>query len=196
MALNPHDHRMWAVIGMYGGQEDNAFYRRSRQRTRDRGRPRPARRRRARDGRRHHPLRRQHPPRVRGRPARVRRRLLRARSFGVGLRTPTRSGRATSTAPAASSRRQTSAGSRSVTRSLRVRRRYSEANAHRTALLATTASSAPSRLHRTWSSPPHSPCGTHRRPTPCRRGARRGGQQSELGRCPDRNDLPAWPPRP
>ena len=29
MALNPHDHRMWAVIGMYGGQEDNAFYRRS-----------------------------------------------------------------------------------------------------------------------------------------------------------------------
>jgi predicted metal-dependent enzyme (double-stranded beta helix superfamily) len=29
MALNPHDHRMWAVIGMYGGQEDNAFYRRT-----------------------------------------------------------------------------------------------------------------------------------------------------------------------
>lgn len=29
MSLNPHDHRMWAVIGMYGGQEDNAFYRRS-----------------------------------------------------------------------------------------------------------------------------------------------------------------------
>ncbi len=29
MALNPHDHQMWAVIGMYGGQEDNAFYRRS-----------------------------------------------------------------------------------------------------------------------------------------------------------------------
>jgi predicted metal-dependent enzyme (double-stranded beta helix superfamily) len=28
MALNPHDHRMWAVIGMYGGQEDNQFYRR------------------------------------------------------------------------------------------------------------------------------------------------------------------------
>jgi predicted metal-dependent enzyme (double-stranded beta helix superfamily) len=28
MALNPHDHRMWAAIGMYGGQEDNAFYRR------------------------------------------------------------------------------------------------------------------------------------------------------------------------
>jgi predicted metal-dependent enzyme (double-stranded beta helix superfamily) len=29
MALNPHEHRMWAVIGMYGGQEDNAFYRRT-----------------------------------------------------------------------------------------------------------------------------------------------------------------------
>jgi predicted metal-dependent enzyme (double-stranded beta helix superfamily) len=29
MALNPHEHRMFAVIGMYGGQEDNAFYRRS-----------------------------------------------------------------------------------------------------------------------------------------------------------------------
>jgi predicted metal-dependent enzyme (double-stranded beta helix superfamily) len=29
MAINPHEHRMWAVIGMYGGQEDNTFYRRS-----------------------------------------------------------------------------------------------------------------------------------------------------------------------
>ena len=29
MALFPHDHRMWAAIGVYGGQEDNAFYRRS-----------------------------------------------------------------------------------------------------------------------------------------------------------------------
>ena len=28
MNLQPHDHRMWAVIGMYGGQEDNGFYRR------------------------------------------------------------------------------------------------------------------------------------------------------------------------
>jgi predicted metal-dependent enzyme (double-stranded beta helix superfamily) len=27
-ALRPHDHRMWAVIGIYGGQEDNAFFRR------------------------------------------------------------------------------------------------------------------------------------------------------------------------
>jgi predicted metal-dependent enzyme (double-stranded beta helix superfamily) len=25
----PHDHRMWAVVGIYGGQEDNAFYRRT-----------------------------------------------------------------------------------------------------------------------------------------------------------------------
>jgi predicted metal-dependent enzyme (double-stranded beta helix superfamily) len=29
MALYPHDHRMWAVIGLYGGREDNTFYRRT-----------------------------------------------------------------------------------------------------------------------------------------------------------------------
>jgi predicted metal-dependent enzyme (double-stranded beta helix superfamily) len=29
MILYPHEHRMWAVIGMYGGQEDNAFFRRA-----------------------------------------------------------------------------------------------------------------------------------------------------------------------
>jgi len=29
MDLYPHDHRMWAAIGIYTGQEDNAFYRRS-----------------------------------------------------------------------------------------------------------------------------------------------------------------------
>lgn len=28
IVLNPHEHRMWAVIGLYGGQEDNTFYRR------------------------------------------------------------------------------------------------------------------------------------------------------------------------
>ncbi len=28
MALYPHDHRMWAAIGIYDGQEDNTFYRR------------------------------------------------------------------------------------------------------------------------------------------------------------------------
>jgi predicted metal-dependent enzyme (double-stranded beta helix superfamily) len=28
MAAYPHDHRMWALIGLYGGQEDNTFYRR------------------------------------------------------------------------------------------------------------------------------------------------------------------------
>jgi predicted metal-dependent enzyme (double-stranded beta helix superfamily) len=28
MHLFPHDHRMWAVIGIYAGREDNAFYRR------------------------------------------------------------------------------------------------------------------------------------------------------------------------
>jgi predicted metal-dependent enzyme (double-stranded beta helix superfamily) len=29
MAFPPHDHRMWAAIGVYTGQEDNAFYRRA-----------------------------------------------------------------------------------------------------------------------------------------------------------------------
>jgi len=29
MAIYPHDHRMWAVIGLYGGRENNTFYRRS-----------------------------------------------------------------------------------------------------------------------------------------------------------------------
>jgi predicted metal-dependent enzyme (double-stranded beta helix superfamily) len=28
MQIYPHDHRMWAVIGVYGGAEDNAFFRR------------------------------------------------------------------------------------------------------------------------------------------------------------------------
>jgi predicted metal-dependent enzyme (double-stranded beta helix superfamily) len=29
MAIYPHDHRMWAAIGIYAGQEDNAFFRRA-----------------------------------------------------------------------------------------------------------------------------------------------------------------------
>jgi predicted metal-dependent enzyme (double-stranded beta helix superfamily) len=29
MVLYPHEHRMWAAIGMYGGQEDNSFFRRA-----------------------------------------------------------------------------------------------------------------------------------------------------------------------
>jgi predicted metal-dependent enzyme (double-stranded beta helix superfamily) len=28
MTLMPHDHRMWAVIGIYTGREDNIFWRR------------------------------------------------------------------------------------------------------------------------------------------------------------------------
>lgn len=28
MRFRPHNHRMWAAIGIYGGQEDNTFYRR------------------------------------------------------------------------------------------------------------------------------------------------------------------------
>ena len=29
MTLYPHNHRMWAVIGIYSGREENSFYRRS-----------------------------------------------------------------------------------------------------------------------------------------------------------------------
>jgi len=29
MAFHPHNHRMWAVIGIYGGREENTFYRRA-----------------------------------------------------------------------------------------------------------------------------------------------------------------------
>jgi predicted metal-dependent enzyme (double-stranded beta helix superfamily) len=29
MRFAPHDHRTWAVIGIYGGEEDNTFYRRN-----------------------------------------------------------------------------------------------------------------------------------------------------------------------
>jgi predicted metal-dependent enzyme (double-stranded beta helix superfamily) len=29
MRLYPHDHRMWAAIGIYAGREDNSFFRRS-----------------------------------------------------------------------------------------------------------------------------------------------------------------------
>ncbi len=29
MEFKPHDHRMWAVIGIYGGREQNIFYRRN-----------------------------------------------------------------------------------------------------------------------------------------------------------------------
>jgi predicted metal-dependent enzyme (double-stranded beta helix superfamily) len=29
MVIPPHNHLMWAAIGLYGGQEDNTFYRRS-----------------------------------------------------------------------------------------------------------------------------------------------------------------------
>ena len=33
MALYPHDHNLWAVIGLYGGQEDNTFYTRNKEGT-------------------------------------------------------------------------------------------------------------------------------------------------------------------
>jgi predicted metal-dependent enzyme (double-stranded beta helix superfamily) len=33
MTIMPHDHRMWAVIGVYTGREDNIFWRRAAQGT-------------------------------------------------------------------------------------------------------------------------------------------------------------------
>ena len=33
IALYPHDHNLWAVIGLYGGQEDNTFYTRNKEGT-------------------------------------------------------------------------------------------------------------------------------------------------------------------
>jgi predicted metal-dependent enzyme (double-stranded beta helix superfamily) len=29
MVIYPHEHRMWAILGLYGGREDNTFYRRA-----------------------------------------------------------------------------------------------------------------------------------------------------------------------
>ena len=37
MRLPAHDHRMWATIGIYAGQENNAFFRRDRDRIADSG---------------------------------------------------------------------------------------------------------------------------------------------------------------
>lgn len=37
MRLYPHNHNMWAVIGIYGGQEDNTFWRRDPQGLEQRG---------------------------------------------------------------------------------------------------------------------------------------------------------------
>jgi predicted metal-dependent enzyme (double-stranded beta helix superfamily) len=37
MSIYPHDHRMWAVIGIYGGAEDNTLYKRGPERIRPAG---------------------------------------------------------------------------------------------------------------------------------------------------------------
>ena len=110
MALNPHEHRMWAVIGMYGGQEDNAFYRRTP------GGLEPAGGRELpggevlRAGRRRDPLRR----RIRAASTRSRCTSTAATSSrcraGSGSSTRTRRCPATSSAPAGSSRRPTHVG--------------------------------------------------------------------------------------
>jgi hypothetical protein len=77
MTIYPHNHRMWAVIGVYTGREDNIFWRNEPE---TRSKP-PARRRcRARRGSarpRHHPLGDQPDPAPHRRDPRLRRRLLR-----------------------------------------------------------------------------------------------------------------------
>ena len=76
MRIYPHDHRMWATIGIYAGREDNAFYRRA---TDDRstlvesGGKQLGCRRRRHPRRRHHPQRGQHLGRAHGRHPRLRR---------------------------------------------------------------------------------------------------------------------------
>ena len=78
MRIYPHDHRMWATIGIYAGREDNAFYRRA---TDDRGTLVESGGKRLEVGdvvdprRRHHPQRGQHLRRAHRRDPRVRRRL-------------------------------------------------------------------------------------------------------------------------
>ena len=75
MRLYPHNHEMWAVIGIYGGQEDNTFYRRDGGTLVESGGQGPERAGRARAGRRRHPRRGQPAPAPDRRHPRLRRRL-------------------------------------------------------------------------------------------------------------------------
>ena len=109
MTLFPHDHRMWAVIGIYGGQEDNAFFRRSAPGARtlvDSGGTQLVEGDVLRPRRRRDPLGHQPTRASDRRPARVRRRLLRHAAQSVGPRCRARNVRGTSTTPAASSTRR------------------------------------------------------------------------------------------
>jgi hypothetical protein len=80
MQLLPHDHNMWALIGIYTGREDNIFWERrdARRRHRARGRDRPPL------GR--HPFGRQSDRQADGRHPHLRRGLLRAGTDGMGTR--------------------------------------------------------------------------------------------------------------
>ena len=83
MTIYPHNHRMWAVIGVYTGREDNIFWRRIGRQGGSGGRSgaQPARCGAARAG--HHPLRHQPHPAAHRRDPRLRRRLLRRRAQRV-----------------------------------------------------------------------------------------------------------------
>ena len=76
MLLGPHDHRMWAAIGVYSGGEDNRFYRRHADGLDDSGDRSFESARRVAARRRRDPLRLQPDRRARRRDPRVRRRLL------------------------------------------------------------------------------------------------------------------------
>ena len=84
VSLFPHEHRMWAAIGIYGGREDNAFYRRDGSTHRRVGREGAPRGRRAPPRRRRDPLGAQSGPGAHRRDPRVRRRLLRDAPQPVG----------------------------------------------------------------------------------------------------------------
>ena len=89
MDIWPHDHRMWAVIGIYEGEEDNTFYRRggpdSRSLTASGGK-RITKGDTLLLGRRHHPRREQPSARPHRRHPRLRRRPHRRASQPVGSR--------------------------------------------------------------------------------------------------------------
>ena len=87
MSIYPHDHAMWAVIGIYAGQEDNAFFRRERPGARmlvESGGKQLREREVAAARRRHHPRRHQPTRRVDGGDPRLRRRLRERAAEPVG----------------------------------------------------------------------------------------------------------------
>ena len=92
MCQLPHDHRMWAVIGIYTGREDNIFWRRPAGDPAGRIEAAGAKALSEREavplGPRHHPLRHQSHQSADRRDSRRWRRLLRGNTQSMGSRTP------------------------------------------------------------------------------------------------------------